>query len=151
LSARSVVHLLHGRPGVTEEHTPGAGVGLAFAGLVNDLREGIGDDLREVKEELRTEIKDSEARVSVKVDTALLAHAEDHEKEAAEHRESSATFREFIQKAQLDAARRDGVLGVVRFGFELVSAHGGAVVKVALAAAALLGVLSGSIRVAVGG
>ncbi len=132
------------------DQTPVSEVGLAFAGLVNELREGIHDDLREVKDELRTEITASEARVTTKVDTALLIHAELHESEQTDRREAHGKFYEFMRKAEIDEARRAGVLGIARFGFELVTRHGNAIVRVALAMAALAGVLAGTIRISVG-
>lgn len=135
---------------MTNEHTPADNVGLAFAGLVNDLREGIGDDLREVKEELRTEIQAAEVRVTSQVDSALLSHGQLHETEDEERREAHGKFYDFMRKAEIDEARRAGVLGMVRFGFELITRHGGAVARVALAIAALLGVLAGTIRISVG-
>lgn len=124
--------------------------GLAFAALVNDLREGIGDDLREVKDELQADIAAAEMRTTAKVDAALLAHAELHEREDVDRREAHGQFYDFMRKAEIDEARRAGVLGIVRFGFELVTRHGGSVARVALAIAALAGVLAGTIQVRLG-
>lgn len=133
------------------EHTPASEVGIAFASLVNELREGIGDDLRDLKTELSADNAATEARMTAHVDAALLAHAQLHEAETTERRETHSKFFEFMRKAEIDEARRAGILGIVRFGFELVTRHGGALVKVALAIAALFGVVTGTIRVAVGG
>lgn len=132
-------------------------IASGFAALIEGLRSDVREDIRD----LRTELGNVEVRMTARVSTIegrqaesrkLIeefagAHGEMHEAEANDRREAHGTFYEFMRSAELDRARRDGALGVMRFGVELVSKHAGRLVQVILAATALIGIATGSIEV----
>ena len=136
---------------------------LIASGLVG-LIEGLRSDMREDLAELRADVREDLAEMTAQVTTIdgrvreireqqiefAQAHAEQHELEDQDRRAAHGAFYDFMRKAELDQARRDGALGIVRFGVELVSRHAGRLVQVALALAALLGIATGSIHLAVG-
>jgi hypothetical protein len=80
-----------------------------------------------VRDELRDEIRLSEGRVMTAVQTVQtrleqseVTHAGIHAVEGETRSIAHARFEEFMHKAELAAARRDGFLGVVRFMFDLI-------------------------------
>lgn len=135
-------------------------IALGVAGLLESLR----DDVREDISGLRTELGHVEQRVSARVEAVDAAqketrglierfangHAKDHEAEAEDRRAAHGTFYEFIRAAELDKARREGALGVMRYTIELLSKHAPKLVALILAVAGAVGVATGSVNVSVG-
>lgn len=142
-----------------ERNQPPELIATGFAALVEGLRSDVREDIRD----LRTELGMVEGRVTARVvaleqrqtDTRELildfakGHGEQHEAEDLDRRKAHGEFYAFIRGAELDAARRDGALGIVRYGVELVSKHAGRLVQVILAIAALIGIATGAIEVGV--
>lgn len=140
-----------------ERNQPPDLIATGFAALIEGLRSDVREDIRD----MRTEMGAMEGRVTARVATIeqrqaetrelildfAKGHGELHEEESTERRKAHGEFYGFIRKAELDAARRDGALGVVRYGVELVSKHAGRLVQVILATAALIGIATGSISV----
>lgn len=149
--------MTHGQPA---PQPPADVIAIGFQTLV----EGLRDDFREDIRELRDELGRSEGRVTEKVlalDAKLekagadwhqftVDHSEEHESETAERRQAHGTFYDFIRKAELDQARRDGALGVTRYVFELLSRHGARIAWIILSIGAAAGVATGSIGIQVG-
>jgi hypothetical protein len=145
---------------VDDRRPPEAVIAAGFQHLV----EGLRDDVREDIAGLRTELGRVEERVTARVDAVDAAqrstrglierfgveHSQLHEGEAEERRNAHSTFYEFIRAAELDKARRDGALGVIRWAVEMTARHSTRLVGVILAVAALLGVATGSVNVQVG-
>lgn len=121
-----------------------------FVGLIEGLRADVREDLAELRADMTTRV----GRIEVQqADTRELildfakGHGQVHEDEALERRREHGIFHDFIRKAELDQARRDGALGILRFGVELFSKHSGSFARVILAGAALWGIASGAISV----
>lgn len=142
-----------------ERNQPPELIATGFAALVEGLRSDVREDIRDLRTELGAvegrmtarvasiEVKQAESRKLI--EEFAGAHGEMHEAEAAERRAAHSDFYNYIRSAELDRARRDGALGVVRYGVELVSKHAGRLVQVILATAALLGIATGAIEVGV--
>ena len=144
---------------VGDDLGPGDVVGLGLTRLIDGLRDDMREDLRDV----RDYITRSESRVTARVealevkqgDTHQLlteytqAHASFHENEDSERRREWSVFHDFIRTAELDRARKDGALGVFRYGVELLSAHGANIAKVVLALAGLGLVASGGLHIVI--
>jgi hypothetical protein len=146
---------------MTGNDTSGAPDAIAsgFAALVDGLR----DDIRDLRTDVREDLVLLEGRVTdqvaaVKADQLAThkfledyakGHSIEHESEASDRRAAHGTFYDFIRKFELDQARRDGALGMVRYLVELLSKHGPRLATAALGIAAALGVATGSIHVTV--
>mgnify|MGYP001610969625 CR=1 FL=1 len=145
---------------VTDEPRPPDLIASGLLGLVTDLRDDIREDIRDV----RTELTKVEQRVTARVEavdvqgketrayieTFANGHSKDHEAEAEDRRKTHGEFYDFIRAAELDKARRDGALGILRYGVELVSRHASRLIAIILALAAAAGVATGNIDVSVG-
>lgn len=145
---------------MTDDHRAPEAIASGFAGLA----EGIRTDMRAMEERLRDDAEKAEERVIERVvaveagqkdtrafiETFAVDHGKDHEAEATERRNKYSEFHNFIRQFELDEARRAGALGVIRWGFELLSRHSARVVAVILAMAAAAGIATGNIEVAVG-
>lgn len=125
-------------------------VSAAIEGLRTDVREDIGhlrDDVREDNERLERRVMTEIAGVRRDQAEFALAHAKVHavrqEETDAEHR----VFREFIRNSELAQARRDGMLGMFRFGLELISRHAKPIATIIVALTGALLALSGSIAI----
>jgi hypothetical protein len=135
-----------------------------IAGGLAGLIEGLRDDVREDIREVRAEIAASEGRVTERIvrvstdqadtreliESFAVEHGKLHEGETAERRKVHGEFYDFIRKAELDQARRDGALGIVRWSIELMSKNATRIVAILLTIAATLGVASGSIDINIG-
>src|SRR5438552_12795328 len=135
-------------------------IASGFAGLVEGLRSDVREDIRD----LRDELGKVEDRVTAQVATVEARqieardqledfasnHGELHESESTDRRKAHGDFYDYIRARELDDARRDGALGVARFGVELVSRHAGKLAQIILATAALLGIATGAVHVGVG-
>ena len=135
-------------------------IGIGFQTVIEGLRTDVREDIRD----LRDELGKTEGRVIARVDLVDVAqkdtraliesfakgHGLDHEKEAEDRRIAHGQFYDFIRKAELDAARRDGALGVVRYGIELLSKHAGRLVAILTALGLLGGFATGNISIGVG-
>jgi hypothetical protein len=113
----------------------------AIEGLRSDMREDIGG--------LRDDLRDVETRMVRQVSEYTMAHGAEHRENYRIRDEAHAKFNDFIANAELGAARRDGALGVVRFMFELVSRHSGALVKVVVSIAAAALVVGGNVHISI--
>lgn len=143
-----------------DEHRAPELIAIGVAGLLESLR----DDVREDISGLRDELGRAEGRMTARVEAVDLAqketrvlierfagdHGREHEAEAEDRREAHSTFYEFIRSAEIDRARRDGALGVMRYTIELTSRHAPKLVAIILALAGALGVATGNVSVAVG-
>lgn len=146
---------------VDELRPPTDAIASGFAGLT----EGIRTDMRAMEERLRDDAKGVEGRLTARVamveegqrDTRTFIekfardHGAEHEAEAEDRRKTHGTFYDFIRAAELDAARRDGALGIVRYAIELLSKHGTRIAWIVLSLGAAAGVATGNIDVSVGG
>ena len=144
----------------TQRPQPPEIIATGFAGLTD----GIRVDMRAMEGRLRDDAEKVEARVTERVvavengqrelrsyiETFADGHAEDHEREGADRREAHGVFHEFIRAAELDKARRDGALGLVRFGAELLGKHGKAIAWIIVSLGAAAGFATGNIDIAVG-
>ena len=84
------------------------------------------------------------------IESFAKGHSFEHEQEAEERRQTHGLFYEFIRAAELDKARRDGALGIVRYGIELLSKHAGRIIAVLSTAGLLGGLASGNITIHLG-
>lgn len=142
-----------------ERNQPPELIATGFAALVDgvhraisDLRDDFREDSRELESRMTAQIQtigQRQAETHQLVVDFAKGHGEQHEAEDADRRHAHGEFYAFIRARELDEARRDGALGVVRYGVELVSKHAGRLVQVILATAALLGIATGSIEVGV--
>lgn len=151
--------------------TPPDLIATGLAGLIDGVRrdiDGLRDDFREDNQRLRQDFREDNASLEERMTNAIgvvstrqaetrelivdfaKGHAELHEEENVERREAHSAFYKFMRDRELAEARRDGALGVVRFGVELVSKHSTKLVQLLLAVAALLGIVTGAVRVGVG-
>jgi hypothetical protein len=80
-----------------------------------------------VRDELRDEIRLSEGRVMTAVagvqerlEQGEITHAGIHAAEGESRQIAHARFEDFMHRAELAAARRDGALGIIRFVFDLI-------------------------------
>lgn len=135
-------------------------IASGFAGLTD----GIRVDMRAMEGRLREDAAQVEERVTARVvavetgqrdlrtyiESFAGDHAKEHEAEGVERRAAHGTFYEFIRAAELDKARRDGALGLVRFGAELLSKHGKSIAWIIVALGTAAGFATGSIDLAVG-
>ena len=131
-----------------------------FTRLVEGLRQDVREDIRD----LRTELGKTEERVTARValieagQTATRAlieafagrHGQEHEEEAEARAKAHGQFWDFMRANELDKARRDGAVGVVRFGVELLSKHAGQIVAILAALGLLGGFATGNISVGIG-
>jgi hypothetical protein len=85
------------------------------------------DAFDRVRDELRDEIQRSEGRVmnavegvQKRLEQSETTHAGIHAVEGESRAIAHARFEDFMHKAEIAAARRDGILGVVRFTVDLV-------------------------------
>lgn len=106
-----------------------------------------------VRSELRDEVRASEGRVQASLlelrsdfDAATVTHAGIHAVEGESRSIAHSRFEAFMQRAELEAARRDGALGIIRFGFDLVGRNWRGIVALGGVVAMILG----NIRVDVG-
>lgn len=53
----------------------------------------------------------------------VLAHGKDHDEQRAASESEHKTFNDFIRNFELVEARKNGAIGVFRFGLELLSRH----------------------------
>lgn len=102
--------------------------------------------LNDVKDELRREISASEDRVQGSIaelrtdfEQATTTHAGIHAAEGESRSIAHQRFEDFMRKADIAQARRDGALGVVRFGADLVGRNWRGILALGTAAAILLG------------
>lgn len=106
-------------------------VGMADEPSLPDDRRRIDVDLLEafdrVRDELKREIAASEGRVmtavanvQTRLEQSETTHAGIHAAEGEARHIAHARFEEFMHRAEIAAARRDGILGLVRFGLDLV-------------------------------
>lgn len=91
------------------------------------IESGLLEAFDRVRDELRDEIRLSEGRVmgavqsvQARVEQSEVTHAGIHAVEGEARSIAHARFEEFMHKAEIAAARRDGFLGVVRFVFDLI-------------------------------
>jgi hypothetical protein len=110
-------------------------IGYGFQQLIEGLRTDVREDIRDLREEWRV---------------FAVEHGKAHENEAIERRLSHGEFYEYIRKAEVDNARKDGALGVVRFVIEKLSANATRLVAVILALASVLMAITGQIHFTVG-
>jgi hypothetical protein len=117
---------------------------------VTDERRSIDTSLLEafdrVRDELRDEIGRSEGRVMTAIDGVQkrleqgeITHAGIHAAEGESRQIAHARFEDFMRKAELAAARRDGILGVFRFSLDLLGRNWRGIVAAGGAAWFLLG------------
>lgn len=128
------------------------------------LAEGLRADIRDLRDDVREDLVALEGRVTARVaaveaeqastrgliEQFATDHAREHENEAEERRMTHGQFYDFIRAWELDRARRDGALGIVRWSIETLSAHAPRLVGLVLAIATALGLASGTISVHVG-
>ncbi len=110
-------------------------IGYGFQQLIEGLRDDVREDIRDLREEWRK---------------FAVEHGQAHENEAIERRLSHGEFYEFIRQAELDSARKDGALGVVRFVIEKVSANSTRLVAVIVALASAILAVTGQVHFVVG-
>lgn len=135
-------------------------VAAGLAGLIDGLRDDVREDLRELRGDMaRTEDRMTVRMVALEgrqrethelLTEYATSHGNLHEEEATERRTTHSAFYEFIRKNELDQARRDGALGVVRFSVELLSKNATNIAKVIVAIAGLLAVASGNVHIGLG-
>lgn len=135
-------------------------IAAGFTRLIDDLRDDVREDLRDI----RTEIGKSEERVTARVAAVearqveardqltefVKAHSDEHEHYERRSTESHSALWDAVRHFQLNEARRDGALGIVRYLVELASKHAPRLAAIVLALAAALGFATGDISVAIG-
>lgn len=99
-----------------------------------------------VREELRDEIQRSEGRVKESIgelrgdfEAATVTHAGIHAVEGEARSIAHSRFEEFMLRAELAQARRDGALGLIRFAFDLLGRNWRGIVALGGALAFILG------------
>jgi hypothetical protein len=141
-------------------HPPADTIAVGFQALVEGLRDDVREDIRD----LRTELGETEKRVTARVEGVAAdqrstrqlieefakGHSLEHEAEAEDRRQTHSAFYDFIRKFELDQARRDGALGIARYSVELLSKHAPRLIAIIAALAAAIGLASGSIDLSIG-
>jgi len=99
-----------------------------------------------VRDELRDEIQRSEGRVMTaveavqeRIERSEVTHAGIHAAEGESRQIAHARFEEFMHKAEIAAAKRDGALGIIRFSVDLLGRNWRGIVAAGGAAWFLLG------------
>lgn len=95
--------------------------------------------LDRVRAELRDEIRLSEGRVMGAFESATVTHAGIHATEGESRSIAHARFEDFMRKAELAQARRDGAIGIIRFTVDLVGRNWRGIVALGATVAVLLG------------
>jgi hypothetical protein len=102
--------------------------------------------LDRVRDELRDEVQRSEGRVmtavqqvQARLEQSETTHAGIHAAEGESRQIAHARFEDFMHRAELAAARRDGALGIIRFVFDLVGRNWRGIVAAGGATWVLLG------------
>lgn len=106
------------------------------------IAEWFRDDIATAKAELMAEI--ATAKADLRDFTSV--HAQEHIAEGAERKGWQAQLAELIESEKLAKARRDGILGALRFVFNLIGTNWRGILALAGTAAVLLG----NVRVSVG-
>jgi hypothetical protein len=139
-------------PAAGPDRRDNSAVESAIESLREDVREDIGhlrDDVREDNDRLERRVMSEIAGVRRDQAEFALAHARVHTTRQEETDAEHQVFRQFIRDSELAQARRDGMLGMFRFGLELVSRHSRAIATVILALTGALLALSGAITVTI--
>jgi hypothetical protein len=99
-----------------------------------------------VRDELRDEIRLSEGRVmsavvgvQERVEQSEVTHAGIHAAEGESRQIAHARFEDFMHKAEIAQARRDGALGIIRFVFDLIGRNWRGIAAAGAAGWVLLG------------
>lgn len=124
----------------------GGGILRALDALRDDVREDIGH--------LRDDVREDNARIESRVLSMMEAFAQAH---AAEHDEDRVVLdrdigelRAWKRASEIATARREGALGVFRFGLELLTRHAKPIVAILLPSILGLLALTGNISFSVG-
>ncbi len=133
-------------PATASAPEPVDSIASGFLGLFDSMRRESREDFAQLRREMET----MEERLTERIDRGSLDHAKLHDEEKGERREVHGRITEFIRQQELADARRDGVLGAMRFTIELVSRNAGRLGYLAGAGALLIGFLTGSLHVQVG-
>lgn len=121
------------------------GVYAAIENLRSDVREDIGH----LRDDVREDIAASEGRIMATLTDYVRVHRDDHNTQRDASQTAHRRFEAFIDDMQLAQARRDGALGVFRFGLELVSRHWRPLTAVLFGLTGLVIALTGSIHIEV--
>lgn len=104
------------------------------------------DAFDRVRNELRDEIHRSEGHVRNSIDdlrkdfeATTVTHAGIHAVEGEARSLAHSRFEEFMLRAELAQARRDGALGLIRFAFDLIGRNWRGIVALGGALAFILG------------
>lgn len=128
-------------------------IGFGFQTIIEGLRRDVREDIKELREELRESVGGVDDKITQAGADWLrftVDHGREHEADAEERRLAHTKFYEFIRTAELDAARRDGALGVIRFVIEKVSANSTRLVAVIVALASAILAITGQVHFVVG-
>jgi hypothetical protein len=144
-------------------HLPGASTGALLRAVEElradardfraDVREDLGhlrDDVREDNQRLEQRLMAVVADLRAEQRSSIEAHAKLHLEAAIETESELGRIRAFMNKAELDQARRDGALGIFRFAVEQISRHWGQITVVLATFAAAAAAVAGNIRIEVG-
>jgi predicted phage gp36 major capsid-like protein len=132
------------RPPLTDRRDNG-GVYAAIEGLRSDVREDVGH----LRDDMREDLERLESRLMTTLTDYIRVHSDDHTAMRRESESVHARLLDFVRSQELAQARRDGAIGVARYAIELFARHARPLALVMSSAAALLGVLSGAIRIEV--
>lgn len=121
----------------------------AFRADIRALDERLTGQLEDVRADVREDNQRVEDRLMAALQTMATVHAREHSEEDADRERVHERFEKFIKAAELAQARKDGALGVFRFVVEVVGRNARPIAQICAGAGILLGVLSGSISVAV--
>lgn len=134
---------------MTDERAPGSPSGAtigALIRLVEDLRTDVREDIGHLRDDVREDNQELERRVMTALSDFSVAHGREHTAEREASSASHKRFDDWIRTAELAQARRDGILGVFRFGLEQISRHSGPLVRICIAIGGLLAVATGAVR-----
>jgi hypothetical protein len=128
----------------------------ALLRIVDGIRSDVRSDIGHLRDDVREDNDRLERRLMTLLELArgdlrdfTEAHAKEHLAGDIAIESELGKIRDFIRKSELNQARKDGALGVVRFAVELIGRHAKQIGIVLLSAATFIGVVGGNIRVEV--
>lgn len=121
----------------------------ALLRAVEELRADAREDIGQLRDDMREDLAAMERRVMGALTDFTVAHGAEHAAGRAEAAAAHDHFDAFIKANELEQARKDGALGLVRFVVELTSRHARPLVSILFAAAAAAGIATGSIHIGI--
>lgn len=130
--------------------TDGLPEGGWFLRALEVLRDDVREDIRHLRDDVREDNARIEGRVTGMMEAFARAHATEHIEDRIVLEKDLGELKAWKRAEEIATARREGALGLLRFGLELLSRHAKPIVAVILATAGGLLALSGKVDISVG-